>query len=383
MIELNGSHPPKEWVLQGRYAKDFFNPQGKLKHISKLKFWALVDVLKEKYSQPDDEASEIASFLMPMLAWEPSQRQKAADALNHPWLQKWTEEEDRDDDDEEEEEDEEGTDIVEDEEDAEDTNPENLEDDEKPPGTWVPKVPETKPQEDVPPTPVQDPAPVEKPAPSEELKEKTNGKEKKKDVDCKPAVVAEPVPALTEVVAESPAAPAAAASSTMTKKKLKGGKGRSSDCSEGAVQVADSSASAVPATEGPSKNSAKEAKDKGVPELVPEQPAPKKEKQEKKEAEGNVKTSAPLATSEVNKAQAALASTNDNAVEDEWKEYDEEKKDYSNLKIETLKVESDGEEAGNDDEHEIKRMERKCQKRRVGFGAREKQKLQKQRMIRT
>ena len=38
------------------------------------------------------------------------------------------------------------------------------------------------------------------------------------------------------------------------------------------------------------------------------------EEQEKKEAEGNVKTSVPLATSEVNKAQAALASNNDNTV---------------------------------------------------------------------
>jgi len=90
------------------------------------------------------------------------------------------------------------------------------------------------------------------------------------------------------------------------------------------------------------------------------------EEQEKKEAEGNVKTSVPLATSEVNKAQAALASNNDNTAEDEWKEYDEEKKDYSNLKIETLKVESDEEEAGNDDEHEINEDGEKVPKKEGG-----------------
>lgn len=90
------------------------------------------------------------------------------------------------------------------------------------------------------------------------------------------------------------------------------------------------------------------------------------EEQEKKEAEGNVKTSVPLATSEVNKAQAALASSNDNTAEDEWKEYDEEKKDYSNLKIETLKVESDEDEAGNDDEHEINEDGEKVPKKEGG-----------------
>ena len=53
-------------------------------------------------------------------------------------------------------------------------------------------------------------------------------------------------------------------------------------------------------------------------------------------------------------------------AEDEWKEYDEEKKDYSNLKIETLKVESDEEEAGNDDEHEINEDGEKVPKKEGG-----------------
>jgi len=76
------------------------------------------------------------------------------------------------------------------------------------------------------------------------------------------------------------------------------------------------------------------------------------EKQEMKEAKADEKTQAPLATSEANKAQAALAAKGD-SIEDEWKDYEEDKKDYSNLKIDALKVESDPEEGGDEDEHEI------------------------------
>lgn len=90
------------------------------------------------------------------------------------------------------------------------------------------------------------------------------------------------------------------------------------------------------------------------------------EKQEMKEAKADEKTAVPLATSEANKAQAALAAKGDNNVEDEWKDYDEEKKDYSNLKIEALKVESDNEENGDEDEHEINEDGEKVPKREGG-----------------
>jgi len=89
------------------------------------------------------------------------------------------------------------------------------------------------------------------------------------------------------------------------------------------------------------------------------------EKQELKEAKAEEKH-VPLATSEANKAQAALASQNENAVEDEWKDYDEEKKDYSNLKIEALKVESENEEDKDEEEHEINEDGEKVPKREGG-----------------
>jgi len=89
------------------------------------------------------------------------------------------------------------------------------------------------------------------------------------------------------------------------------------------------------------------------------------EKQELKEAKAE-EVKAPLATSEANKAQAALASKNENSVEDEWKDYDEEKKDYSNLKIEALKVEDENEDEGNEEEHEINEDGEKVPKRGGG-----------------
>lgn len=38
----------------GKYAKDFFNRAGELRHIRKLKFWPIEEVLVEKYDVPLD-----------------------------------------------------------------------------------------------------------------------------------------------------------------------------------------------------------------------------------------------------------------------------------------------------------------------------------------
>jgi len=76
------------------------------------------------------------------------------------------------------------------------------------------------------------------------------------------------------------------------------------------------------------------------------------EEQDRKEAKADEKTAVPLATSEVNRAQAASQNQDKAVAEEEWKDYDEEKKDYSNLKIEALKVESDDENQ-EEEEHEI------------------------------
>eukprot|EP00933_Yihiella_yeosuensis_P018025 TRINITY_DN14962_c0_g1_i1.p1 TRINITY_DN14962_c0_g1~~TRINITY_DN14962_c0_g1_i1.p1 ORF type:complete len:626 (-),score=194.35 TRINITY_DN14962_c0_g1_i1:156-2033(-) len=87
MAELLEGLPPKEYALSGKYSKDFFLNSGKLKHIKNLKLWPLIDVLKEKYKFSQEDAAEMNDFLLPMLAWQPKDRQQAKEALKHKWLE--------------------------------------------------------------------------------------------------------------------------------------------------------------------------------------------------------------------------------------------------------------------------------------------------------
>jgi hypothetical protein len=48
MIELLGRMPRRVWS-SGRSARDYFNRQGELRHIRRLKPWGLREVLEEKY----------------------------------------------------------------------------------------------------------------------------------------------------------------------------------------------------------------------------------------------------------------------------------------------------------------------------------------------
>mmetsp|Transcript_12239 Transcript_12239/g.22650 ORF Transcript_12239/g.22650 Transcript_12239/m.22650 type:complete len:569 (+) Transcript_12239:91-1797(+) len=87
IIELLGEHPPKDWLLTGKYTRDFFaTSTGKLKHIKNLKFWPLLEVLEEKYELRKKEAEQICSFLLPMLTWLPRDRQPSKEALSASWL---------------------------------------------------------------------------------------------------------------------------------------------------------------------------------------------------------------------------------------------------------------------------------------------------------
>ncbi|CAO3596312.1 unnamed protein product [Absidia cylindrospora] len=84
MIELLGPMPI-EFSLSGKHSKEFFNSQGELRHITRLKYWNLENVLHDKYGYHRQQARDIASFLSPMLRYE--HRAKAVDLLNHPWIQ--------------------------------------------------------------------------------------------------------------------------------------------------------------------------------------------------------------------------------------------------------------------------------------------------------
>lgn len=89
----------------GKYSHEFFNRKGssylflyyffssssivttgKLRHISKLRYWPLASVLHDKYLIPKDEAEAIAAFLTPMLHVDPRKRATAAELVHHNWL---------------------------------------------------------------------------------------------------------------------------------------------------------------------------------------------------------------------------------------------------------------------------------------------------------
>jgi len=85
IIELAGNIP-RHIALSGKYSKEYFRKTGELRHITKLKPWPLYDVLTEKYEWNPQTAKEFADWLLPMLAFDPTERATAMDCINHPFL---------------------------------------------------------------------------------------------------------------------------------------------------------------------------------------------------------------------------------------------------------------------------------------------------------
>ncbi|KAF7145251.1 hypothetical protein RHSIM_Rhsim04G0137100 [Rhododendron simsii] len=85
MMELLGMMPRKI-ALGGRYSRDFFNRYGDLRHIRRLRFWPMNKVLMEKYEFSEQDAAELADFLVPILDFVPEKRPTAAQCLLHPWI---------------------------------------------------------------------------------------------------------------------------------------------------------------------------------------------------------------------------------------------------------------------------------------------------------
>lgn len=85
MMELLGMMPRKI-ALGGRYSREFFNRYGDLRHIRRLRFWTLDKVLVEKYEFSEQNAKDMADFLLPILEYAPEKRPTAAQCLNHPWI---------------------------------------------------------------------------------------------------------------------------------------------------------------------------------------------------------------------------------------------------------------------------------------------------------
>ncbi|QRW15292.1 Serine/threonine-protein kinase [Ceratobasidium sp. AG-Ba] len=86
IIELLGEFP-RAIAFSGKYSGEFFNRKGELRHIHKLRFWPIEAVLHDKYLLPRADAEMIGSFLTPMMRLSPEKRARAADMVNHPWLE--------------------------------------------------------------------------------------------------------------------------------------------------------------------------------------------------------------------------------------------------------------------------------------------------------
>lgn len=59
---------------------------GELRHINKLRYWPLNDVLHQKYLFPRTEAEALANFLSPMVRLHPDRRAKASELIHHNFL---------------------------------------------------------------------------------------------------------------------------------------------------------------------------------------------------------------------------------------------------------------------------------------------------------
>ncbi|KAA8497100.1 SRSF protein kinase 2 [Porphyridium purpureum] len=88
MMELLGPMP-RRFCLSGTQSSELYTSTAELRHIHRLNFWSLRDVLREKYLFKPEDADSFASFLQIMLVYEPSKRATAAECLRHPFLHKY------------------------------------------------------------------------------------------------------------------------------------------------------------------------------------------------------------------------------------------------------------------------------------------------------
>jgi len=91
ILELLGS-APKNAVLSGKFSNEFFNRNGELRRIKRLKHWGLEQVLVQKYKLSSDSAKLVTSFMLPMLEFKPQKRTPAEQALQHPWIKETVQE---------------------------------------------------------------------------------------------------------------------------------------------------------------------------------------------------------------------------------------------------------------------------------------------------
>ncbi|CAD6584017.1 MAG: serine/threonine protein kinase, CMGC group, partial [Cyphobasidiales sp. Tagirdzhanova-0007] len=85
IVELMGPFP-RQIAMSGKFSSEIFTRKAELRHISRLKYWPLMNVLSEKYLIPEEESESLRTFVEPMLALDPNKRGTAKDMLEHPWI---------------------------------------------------------------------------------------------------------------------------------------------------------------------------------------------------------------------------------------------------------------------------------------------------------
>ncbi|KAJ3284380.1 serine/threonine protein kinase, CMGC group, partial [Borealophlyctis nickersoniae] len=85
IVELLGDFP-SHIALSGKWSSEIFNRKGQLRHIHKLRYWKLADVLHEKYHFSKEDSDQISAFILPMIDINPARRASAAESLRSPWI---------------------------------------------------------------------------------------------------------------------------------------------------------------------------------------------------------------------------------------------------------------------------------------------------------
>ncbi|KAI8997034.1 kinase-like domain-containing protein [Pilobolus umbonatus] len=85
MLELMRT-VPKSLISGGEFSRDFFDRSGKMKHIHKLRYRRLRDVLHDTFLIRPEDADSISAFLLPMLEMDMAKRASANQMLEHEWL---------------------------------------------------------------------------------------------------------------------------------------------------------------------------------------------------------------------------------------------------------------------------------------------------------